>query len=237
HIGLPARSMITEILTDNSFPDALRVEAARILEEHPLMDEPKFIEDKLLTIFQNSNESEILRAAAISALSGYATEKSTAPLIKALSSSSKRFKARACSTLGRIGAKNAIKPILKLAMDKKEHIHVRLAAVEALWTLEADDTIPSLAQLLTDKSEHGNFRGAITVAFGKWQNERALDALLNVIESGDEPWWLRRAAVRSLKNSPEPRIMTILNRLLNADDDRLRQAAADKLKNLEAIRG
>jgi len=237
YIGLNALSMVTEILIDTSLPDALRTEAAHILEENPPIDKSRDVEENLLTIFQNSNESERLRATAISALSRYATEKSTIPLIKALSSSSKRFKARACSTLGRIGAKNAIKPILKLAMDRKEHIHVRRAAVKALWMLEADDTIPSLSQLLTDKSEPGNFRGAITIAFGKWQNERALDALLNVIGSEDEPWWLRRAAVRSLKNSLEPRIMTILNRLLNADDERLKKAAMDKLKNFESIRG
>jgi HEAT repeat protein len=237
YIGLNTRSMVTEILTDTSLPDALRTEAAHILEENPPMDEAKKVEDNLLTIYHNSNESEMLRAAAISALSRYASEQSTIPLIKALSSPSKRFKARACSTLGLIGAHNAIEPILKLALDKKEHIHVRRAAVEALWMLEADDTIPSMAQLLTDKSELGNFRGAITMALGKWQNERALTALLNIIESKDEPWWLRGAAVRSLKNAPEPRIMTILNELLDADDDRLRQAAADKLKNLESTRG
>ena len=229
HTGFAARSMITEILTDNSLPDALRVEAAHILEENPPMDEPKVIEDQLLTIFQNPNESEILRSAAISALSKYATEKSTIPLKKSLSSKSKRFKARACSTLGRIYEKNAIEPILKLVMDKNEHIHVRRAAVESLWMLEANEAILSLAQLLKDKSEPGNFRGAITTALGKWQNERALNVLLNVIGSEDEPWWLRRAAVRSLKNSREPHVMAALNQLLNANDERLRQAAMDKL--------
>ena len=230
HTGSTARSMVTEILTDTSLPNVLRAEAAHILEENATVDEPKVIEDNLLTIFQNPNESEVLRAAAISALSKYATEKSTTPLIKALSSSSKRFKARACSTLGRIYEKSAIEPILKLAIDKKEHIHVRRAAVEALWMLEANDAIPSLAQLLKDKSERGNFRGAITTALGKWQDERALAALLNVIGSENEPWWLRRAAVRSLNNSREPHIVTVLNQLLNANDERLRQAAMDKLK-------
>ena len=229
HTGLAARSMITEILTDNSLPDALRVEATHILEENPPMDEPKVIEDQLLTIFQNPNESEILRSAAISALSKYATEKSTIPLKKALSSKSKRFKARACSTLGRIYEKSAIEPILKLVMDKNEHIHVRRAAVESLWMLEANNASPSLAQLLKDKSEPGNFRGAITTALGKWQDERALNVLLNVIGSEYEPWWLRRAAVRSLKNSREPCVMAALNQLLNANDERLRRAAMEKL--------
>jgi HEAT repeat protein len=242
HTGSTVRSTIIKILTDNSFPDDLRAEATHILEKKAY-NEPKVIEDQLLTIFQNPNESEILRAAAISALSRYATAKSTIPLIKALSSSSKRFKTRACSTLGLIQEKSAIEPILKLAMDKKEHIHVRRSAVEALWMLEANDTIPSLVQLLKDKSESGNFRGAIITVFGEWQvrrtpkspsdsfgDERALNALLNVINSESEPWWLRRAAVRSLKNSREPRIMTVLNKLLNNNDERLKQAAMDKLK-------
>jgi HEAT repeat protein len=252
YTGSTARSTIIKILTDNSFPDALRAEAAHILEEKAY-NEPKVIEDHLLTIFQNPNDPEILRAAAISALSRYATAKSTIPLIKALSSSSKRFKARACSTLGLIQEKSAIEPILKLAMDKKEHIHVRRSAVEALWMLEANDTIPSLVQLLKDKSEPGNFRGTIATAFGKWQvrrtpkssrfagsresgpsdsfgDERALNALLNVINNESEPWWFRRAAVRSLENSREPRITTVLNKLLNNNDERLRQAAMDKLK-------
>jgi len=240
HTGSTARSMIIKILTDNSFPDDLRAEAAHILEETspptPLLRgegpgvRSKVIEDHLLTIFQNPNDAEILRAAAISALSRYATAKSTIPLIKALSSSSKRFKARACSTLGLIQEKSAIEPILKLALDKKEHIHVRRSAVEALWVLEANDTMPSLVQLLKDKSEPGNFRGTIATALGKWQDERALNALLNVINSESEPWWLRRAAVRSLENAREPRITTVLNKLLNNNDERLRQAAMDKLK-------
>jgi HEAT repeat protein len=237
YTGSSARSMITEILTDAFLPDALRVEAAHILEENETMDEPNVIEDQLLTIFQNPNESEILRASAISALSRYATDKSTIFLIKALSSSSKRFKARACNTLGRLNEKNAIKPILKLVMDKKEHIHIRRAAVESLWMLEAKDSIPLLAQLLKNKSEPGNFRGAITTTLGKWPEERALDALLNVISSESELWWLRRAAIRSLKQSSEPRIVAVLNKLLNANDERLKQAAMDKLKAFELTQG
>ena len=229
NFGLNAASMITDVITDASFPEALRTEAIHILEEK-VYNEPKIIEEHLLTILRNSSESEILRAAAISALSRYATEKSVVPLMKALSSSSRRFKARACSTLGRIQEKSAIEPILKLAVDKKEHIHVRRAAVEALWMLEANDTISSLAQLLKDKSEPGNFLGVVTTTLGKWQHESAFIALLNLISGKDEPWWLRRAGVRSLKNPREPRIMAVLNQLLNNSDERLRQAAMEKLQ-------
>ena len=249
YIPSEARAMLLNVLIDTSMPDELRIEAAHILEEHPLLDKPQEIEDNLLEIFYNTHVSEPLRAAAISALSRYGTAKSIEPLTLVLNSESRRFKARACNALGRIHARNtssakrndfAGMKILELARNKTEHIHVRRMAVEALRRLELPaegvevsshrEAVNILIQLMKDKNEPGNFRGAIVTALSQWPDARAEEALLNLIADNSAPWWLRRAAVKSLKNEREDRAMAVLNQLLNAPDERLRQAAEEKLR-------
>ena len=212
HAKKESRSMLINVLSDGNLPSDLRKQAARILEDEELMDKPWEIENHLLTIFQNRDEPDNLRAAVISALWKYATEKSMSAFTVALNSDSKRLKAKACLAVGRIGTRESSLPaILKsegeirsklkeLVLDKTEHIHVRQRAVEAVAMLKADENISTLKNLLINETTPANLRGTIVNILGEWQIESATDVLNYVAEDQNQPSWLRDAALSRLNN-------------------------------------
>jgi len=206
HANKESRSMPISVLTSGNLPSVLRTQAAHILEDEELMDKPQEIENYLLAIFHNRSEPENLRAAAISALWKYATEKSMGAFTVALNSDSKRLKARACLAVGRIGTRKTplpatLKPegeirakLKEFALDEAEHIHVRQRAVEALGLLKADEHTPMLKNLLTNETTPANLRGTIVNVLAEWQSKLAFGVLNYVAEDQTQPSWLRKAA-------------------------------------------
>jgi len=212
HAPKESRSMLIGVLSDGNLPFDLRKQAAQILEDEAPMDKPGEIENHLLAVFQNRDEPDNLRAAAISALWKYATEESMGAFTVAMNSDSKRLRAKACLAVGRIGARRSsllatLKPegdirskLIGLALDKMEHIHVRQRAVEALGMLKADESISTLDNLLANETTPANLRRTIANVLGEWQSELTSDVLNRVAEDPNQPSWLRNAATNKLNS-------------------------------------
>ena len=212
HYPKESRSLLINVLSDGNLPSDLRKQATRILADETPMAKPEEIESHLLKIFQNRDQPDNLRAAAISTLWKYATEQSVGAFTIALNSNSKRLKAKACLAVGRISTRgNSLPAILEsegeipsklkeFARDKTEHIHVRQRAVEALGMLKRDETILMLRNLLTSETTPANLRGTIVNVLGEWQSELASAVLLNIAEDQNQPLWLRNAAAGKLKD-------------------------------------
>lgn len=136
-----------------------------------------------------------------------------------------------------LGDKRAIEPLLRRLADKSDSPWVREKLVIALGSLilASDSDSPEARDLLLEilsSSEDEGVREASALTLGNLSDVRAVEPLLEILESG-EPG-LTYACVAAIGNIGDPRAIDPLTRLLMVDKLLIPQTAAQGLEKFGA---
>jgi HEAT repeat protein len=207
----------------------IRGEAFRVLG--------KICPEKAVQLFSEAlkdPEASIRQQAAYElASSGRALQSAVPALITALADADAGVRSAAAYALGRMGSQaQAAVPALSAAVKSPEE-SVRCAAADALGRIgpAAKSAVPALATALKDDKAivRSNAAGALWAIEGP--ASRVLPILLELLKEKEARWYtisvLRRMAGQAKAAVPA------LTMLLDDDDPRVREAAADALKEIE----
>jgi len=133
------------------------------------------------------------------------------PLIKALHGDNYWMVRRnAVITLGKIGGKRAVEPLIKALEDKNRYVNYR--ATTALGDIGDKRAVEPLIKALEDNDEDD--RDSTAIALGKIGDKRVVEPLIKALEDKEE--YVRQSAAKALRDL----------------GDDIRNAATDALKKL-----
>jgi HEAT repeat protein len=116
-------------------------------------------------------------------------------------------------------------------MLKHQDHRVRVAVIEAMIQLEAQQIVPSLVGLLNDPM--WDVRCAAAVALGKLRNPDSVAGLIGALRDTDND--VREAAVLSLGRIADPRAIGPLTLVLTDAESVVRRAAASALHQINPL--
>lgn len=100
-------------------------------------------------------------------------------------------RARACEALGKDGSSRAVAALSRV-LSSDDWWGVRAAAARALGATRSDAALEALLGRLSDA--HPKVRRAVVAALGSFRDQRAFDALRDVLENGDESYFVEAEA-------------------------------------------
>jgi HEAT repeat protein len=116
--------------------------------------------------------------------------------------------------------------VVRLLLDENED--VRVYACELLGGMKIVDTLPALIGRLVEDNE--NVRNAVVAALGEFEDERAVDALLNVLHDNQ---WIVFSAIYSLGRTGHQKAIAPLFDLLQSGDEEVSMAACEVLLDFD----
>ncbi|OPY83748.1 MAG: putative lyase [Syntrophorhabdus sp. PtaU1.Bin153] len=116
--------------------------------------------------------------------------------------------------------------VVGLLVDENED--VRVYACELLGSMKIIDTLPALVGRLVEDNE--NVRNAAVVALGEFEDERAVNALLNVLHDNQ---WIVFSAIYSLGRTGHQKAIEPLFDLLQSGDEEVSMAACEVLLDFD----
>lgn len=131
-----------------------------------------------------------------------------APLVrKLLEGDNADYRAKAITTLGKIGSAEDADYLLKymdgdLEGDEKQRLIIRQTVMDALGELKATETWAQLATIAKDTDENAMIRATAATAIGKMQKSEAIPVLTGIYGDGDPI--VRGAAIEGLGNFHTP---------------------------------
>ena len=131
----------------------------------------------------------------------------------------------AVEVIKKIGHAN-IAAIDRLLEDENEDI--RVYACEIMASMKNTETIPFLIKALHNGSE--NVKNAAVIALGEFNDERAIKALLGMLQ--DDPW-IAFSAICSLGKTKHPTAVDPLLQVFQNSDEELSLAACEALMEFE----
>jgi aminopeptidase N len=120
----------------------------------------------------------------------------------------------AARALGKKGDKEAIAALGK-AVREDAFWGVQAEAAKALGTIRSNTALDEL--LASTSVKHPKARRAVLRALGEFREERAADALLNVVENGDASYYAEAWATAALGKTRSPRAFAALERSLTKE--------------------
>jgi HEAT repeat protein len=177
------------------------------------------------------------RGAAAMALGEIGNPKAFKPLCKLLKDNNESVKALAVGALGKLNDKRAIKYLIPCL--KEDYKGIRFNAVMSLLNLAGETAFDHFIEALKD--EDSQVRFAAVGALGKIGDNRAVEALLDVLANEKESGDVFLSAVVILGSIGDVRVIPALLQIIQLPDAYYRSAAASALGNLgieddEAIR-
>jgi HEAT repeat protein len=100
---------------------------------------------------------------------------------------------------------------------------IRSKALFALGTREADNIGVVLEMLVNDKDPQVRQSAASTLRH--FEDKRARDALINVVENTGEEWYVRSAALNSIWRYRDPEVSTLIARMIGDKTEKIRRDA------------
>jgi HEAT repeat protein len=181
----------------------------------------------LIAALRDSNEQ--LRSGAAKALGELGDTRVVEPLIGALKDSKASVRKEVAEALGRLGGPRTVQVLLKALRDSNRT--VRSTAARALGNL-GEPAVDSLIAALknNDQRVRSGAAKALGKAVGELQNERAMEALVDIIEDGDA--LVRRAVVEALGWVKGTQAVASLTNALKDIDWRVRLGAVEALGRL-----
>ncbi len=173
---------------------------------------------ELSRVVSDEGESPSVRTTAATAM-GSAGGQGVEPLLPLLKSRNRELQTAAAESLGRIGDRRAVVPLIALLQHgdnvREEDEAVRLAAVKALGRLGDSRAVPALIDLLgvTYLPLH---RWA-TVALGQIRDPRAVGPLIAAMKSADKRWGYGGQAESALVRIGEPAVQPLIEALQDKD--------------------
>lgn len=168
-----------------------------------LRDRVPAIRDELLAMLTGGDNHTRWRAAELLGFAGGPQVREA--LTGALTDSYPDVRLNAALSLARLNARDAAAPVATLAADPDEELPVRIAAVNALRSLRADDQLDTLIQLVEARPEPPPAEEEVAPepapaapAPGTTAPAAAAPAVEAPAPPPDETWLLRVAAVRAV---------------------------------------
>ena len=153
-------------------------------------------------------------------------------LMKALNSKNPWTRSGSARALGRIGATEAFPALVNLLKTEFE-FNMRLEMMQSLGELRDPRAIEILLPFLTapEQINRGWIVRTAANALGKIASDSVIEPLTEVLVN-DRDWFARVGAAEGLRKSKNPNAKQALQRALDDLDERVRNEAAEALKEL-----
>ncbi len=185
----------------------------------------------MLHIIQDTTDRHPVQVkqAAIHILGELMAPQAIGPLLSVFQSKADAsLRKAAAETLGMLGDKRAIEPMLAAMKNDQEAWEIRKAATLTLGRLKAAKTTPQLIHTLNGWQELGYLRQAAAEALGNMGDDRAIEPLLNSLKEKN----FVDTVVEALSKIKSNKAVEPLIDLLDSTDRTLVIAAGDALKNI-----
>ncbi len=165
------------------------------------------------------------REKAIEYLISRPTKKTVESMLPLLQEKDTPTRMAAVEVIKKTGHANIEAVVGLLANDNED---IRVYACEIMTSLKSAETIPNLITLLDNGSE--NVKNAAVVALGEFNDERAVNALLGVLQDDQ---WIVFSAICSLGKTRHQGAVKPLLQIFQQSDEELSLAACEVLMDFE----
>ena len=165
------------------------------------------------------------REKAIEYLISRPTKKTVESMLPLLQEKDTPTRMAAVEVIKKTGHANIEAVVGLLANDNED---IRVYACEIMTSLKSAETIPNLITLLDNGSE--NVKNAAVVALGEFNDERAVNALLGVLQDDQ---WIVFSAICSLGKTRHQGAVEPLLQIFQQSDEELSLAACEVLMDFE----
>ncbi len=168
----------------------------------------------IFTMVSNAEDNQ-LRKKAILAMGGFDSPSIIEPLIARLDKEFGENLVALYNALGKVKSEKTI----DLLIDglKKDSPAIKNACVNALCEKRSERAVEKLLAILLNPQEYQEQRMTVAKALGKTKNAAAMDALISVLGSSEDP--LRTRIEDSLAEMDHPDLPSKINRLINSDNE------------------
>jgi HEAT repeat protein len=174
--------------------------------------------DNFIKIFRNKDLDKDKRAEAIISLRKVYDEEKVKPIfLEALKDDYKRIRNCACIGLGTCNVKDAVEPLMEVALNDKEE-ETRYIAVNNLALIDDNRVYDFVLERVKDKSNIRLRKFALT-ALGSTKDKRAFEVLKAIFLDKKEKIIIREFAIVALRKLEDKRAIPLLEEHLETEND------------------
>jgi HEAT repeat protein len=199
----------------------IQQQAAEALAEIPFDGKVELLGEALL----DQKTHARLRATLAELLGDITTDESLNCLLKAFPLVDGMAQTAVVVALSKLKDPRASSELAKLAESSSAPLDNRLAAIDALATVGAPDSIVTLTSLAESPTESHLIRGHCIVGLKELRAIASLPCLLKIAENEEEHVPLRVAALDAMSGLDAPELIAVARKLMGHDDPRLRLSA------------
>lgn len=199
-----------------------------------------FKEEKLQKSSKNNDEITKTRCLVAKALGSFKSEQAVASLLYVLNNKDENYTLRlsVAEALGKIGDKYAVMPLINIVSNEEEKsVYLRESAAKALGMLGDIRAVDPLIKILESKKgiidKFTFLKERVIKSIGKigYKNDKILRVLNNSLM--DESSSVRLEAIEALSEISDERVTSMIEPLLNDDDEEVARTAIIALYNIE----